>query len=48
MIFDGFDWDNGNRAKCAKHGVSVDEVEAMFGRDVLIAPDLAHSTLERR
>ena len=23
----GFDWDDGNRAKCEKHGVSITEIE---------------------
>lgn len=27
MQTDGFDWDEGNLAKCRKHGVSVAEVE---------------------
>lgn len=27
MEFDGFDWDEGNRAKCQKHGVSLAEIE---------------------
>lgn len=26
----GFDWDLGNRAKCAKHGVTVAEIEGLF------------------
>jgi uncharacterized DUF497 family protein len=26
----GFDWDDGNRAKCQAHGVSPAEVEALF------------------
>jgi len=25
--FDGFDWDEGNRVKCQKHGVSLPETE---------------------
>lgn len=25
--FDGFEWDEGNRAKCRKHGVSIREIE---------------------
>lgn len=25
--FDGFDWDEGNREKCQKHGVSLAEIE---------------------
>jgi uncharacterized DUF497 family protein len=24
----GFDWDDGNRKKCQKHGVTLDEIEA--------------------
>lgn len=27
MHVDGFDWDEGNREKCQKHGVSIAEVE---------------------
>ncbi len=27
MEIDGFDWDEGNRAKCQMHGVSIAEVE---------------------
>jgi uncharacterized DUF497 family protein len=44
----GFDWDEGNRAKCQKHGVSVAEVEGLFSRPLLIIPDAAHSRSEER
>jgi len=44
----GFDWDEGNRAKCRQHGVSASEVEALFDRPVLIIPDAAHSHSEER
>jgi uncharacterized DUF497 family protein len=44
----GFDWDDGNRAKCQKHGVTVAEIEALFGRAPRIAPDLRHSADEDR
>ncbi len=44
----GFDWDTGNRAKCQKHGVSVDEIEGLFARPVMILPDTAHATTEER
>ena len=44
----GFDWDDGNRAKCQKHGVSVAEVEAVFRHPHHLAPDVAHSTDETR
>jgi hypothetical protein len=26
----GFDWDDGNRTKCEKRGVSIAEIEALF------------------
>ena len=42
----GFDWDTGNRAKCHKHGVSVEEVEELFSRPLLIVPDALHSETE--
>ena len=48
MDFDGFDWDIGNRGKCKKHGVSVAEIEDLFERHVLIAPDPSHSATEVR
>lgn len=44
----GFDWDEGNRAKCQKHGVSPAEVESLFARPLLIVPDDAHSRHETR
>ena len=44
----GFDWDPGNRAKCQKHGVSVEEVEGLFNRPLLILPDALHSKNEER
>lgn len=48
MEFSGFDWDDGNRAKCRKHGVSLAAIEALFRRGVTILPDDAHSQAERR
>lgn len=44
----GFDWDEGNRAKCQRHGVSPAEIEGLFERPVLIVPDAAHSRGEER
>jgi uncharacterized protein len=29
----GFEWDEGNRSKCQKHGVSLAEIEQVFGND---------------
>jgi uncharacterized protein len=44
----GFDWDDGNRAKCEKHGVSIAEIEALFAGGPHIAPDPKHSADEDR
>jgi uncharacterized DUF497 family protein len=44
----GFDWDEGNREKCQKHGVSIAEIEAFLRSDPQIAPDVEHSDEEDR
>ena len=44
----GFDWDEGNRAKCQKHGVSIEQIEAIFTQGPRIAPDPGHSAGEDR
>ena len=44
----GFDWDEGNLAKCQKHGVSIDEIEALFRHPHHLTPDPAHSAFEAR
>lgn len=45
----GFDWDDGNRKKCQKHGLSIKIIEAFFKqKKVLVAPDIKHSHKERR
>jgi uncharacterized protein len=44
----GFDWDEGNRAKCQKHGRSIAQIEALFARNPGIAPDHKHSADEDR
>lgn len=44
----GFDWDQGNRAKCQKHGVSIAAIEAVFHVPHRIAPNPAHSIDETR
>jgi uncharacterized DUF497 family protein len=46
--FAGFDWNEGNRTKCLKHGVSLAEIEALFLGSIAIKPDLAHSSVETR
>jgi uncharacterized protein len=45
---DGFEWDQGNRAKCEKHGLSVSAIEGLFNRPLAILPDAAHSQSEHR
>ena len=35
-------------AKCQQHGVSVEEIEALFDAPLLIVPDAAHSKSEAR
>jgi len=44
----GLDWDQGNRAKCEKHGLSTSVIESLFTRPLAILPDTAHSQRERR
>jgi uncharacterized DUF497 family protein len=48
IVFAGVDWDEDNREKCLKHGVSFGEIEALFSGPIAIRPDLAHSTSETR
>jgi uncharacterized protein len=44
----GIDWDEGNRAKCQKHGVSLAEIEDVLTADPRLAPDVRHSEAEDR
>ena len=47
--FSGFDWDEGNREKCRRHGVSVIEIEDLFRIGPLaVRPDPEHSQAEER
>lgn len=46
--FAGFDWDEGNEAKCRKHGVSLAEIEVLLLTSPAIAPDVRHSADEDR
>ncbi len=39
MHVSGFDWDDGNWPKCARHGVSKAEIEAMFHGTPMVLPD---------
>ena len=44
----GFDWDEGNRAKCEKHGLSVSAIEGLFARPLAVLPASGHSAGESR
>ena len=44
----GFDWDDGNRDKCGRHGVSLAAIESLFHGPVAVFPDPAHSAQEER
>jgi uncharacterized DUF497 family protein len=44
----GFSWDEGNYTKCQKHGVSLEEIEALFQTKPLLFADIKHSFQEER
>ena len=45
----GFIWDDGNREKCLKHGVTLEEIESAFQEGTMrVFPDPAHSVSETR
>lgn len=45
----GFDWDSGNRRKCANHGLRLGEIETFFRQsNLFIMPDIHHSQVEKR
>jgi len=48
LAVSGFEWDEGNLAKCQTHGVSIAEIESIFARPVIILPDDGHSVVEPR
>ena len=43
-----FDWDDGNRAKCLKHGLTLAEIEHALTHGPRVAADPAHSVAEQR
>ena len=47
MKFGGFDWDSGNLSERLGHGLSLDEIEALFAGDVYVVRDTIASG-ERR
>jgi uncharacterized protein len=44
----GFDWDDGNRAKCQAHGLTIETIERLFDKPMRVMPDIAHSAAEER
>jgi hypothetical protein len=47
--FTRFDWNDGNREKCRKHGVRLNEIEEALKHDaMMILPDVKHSDAEDR
>jgi uncharacterized protein len=46
--FSGFDWDDGNRSKCQRHGLTLSDIESVFGRPIMVLPDPGHSRTEER
>ena len=43
-----FDWDSGNTAKCAKHGLTRAEIEYALSHQARFAADPDHSVAEQR
>ena len=44
-----FDWDEGNRYKCQKHGLSIRQIESLFKQEnIFVARDIFHSQTELR
>ena len=39
MTITGFDWDEGNWPKCAKHGVSKADIEHVLQNQPMVRPD---------
>jgi uncharacterized DUF497 family protein len=45
----GFDWDDGNREKCYKHGLNQNQIEHFFHqKELFVGPDPNHSKEEER
>ena len=43
-----FDWDEGNRDKCRKHGLAREQIEYALAHGAHVAPDPSHSVAEQR
>ena len=49
LTFSGFEWDDGNRRHCQKHGLSRRQIERFLQQDnLLVAPAVLHSQQEER
>ena len=48
MEVGGFDWDEGNREKCQRHGMSVIEVESVFYNLPFLTINSRHGKDEER
>ena len=49
LAFSGFEWDEGNRRHCQKHGLSSKQIEYFLQQDnLLVAPDVRHAKHEER
>lgn len=48
MKIDGFEWDDGNWPKCAKHGVAKAEIEFVLMNTPMVMPDRSPVTQEAR
>lgn len=44
----GFDWDDGNWPKCARHGVTKQDIEDVLLAEPMVLPDRTGSTTEVR
>jgi hypothetical protein len=47
MTFEGFDWDTGNWPKCAKHGLTKEDIEEVFENIPTTRPDPSGSEESR-
>ena len=49
LTFSGFEWDDGNRRHCQKHGLSQQQIEHFLQQDnLLVASDVLHAREEER
>ena len=48
MVINGFDWDEGNRLKCQKHGLTRADVEGIFLGEPVVSLNVKHFSAEER